>query len=163
MMYCTLKLVLARSLALHNTTPIMAMAKLTQRRLFIFSFRKTTANNADTIGKVRLIIAPLLAVDCCVPIVINTCAGNCPSSASIKNILRSASFLFLFFFISLYTKGSIKIVASNIGMNTVLKAPTCSCTSLIEVNCKDHIRLQANNAPQDNKDFFMQFYCGLFY
>ena len=99
---------------------------------------------------------PLLAVDCCVPNVIKTCAGNCPNNASKKNTFKSLSFLFLFFFTSLYTKGSIKIVASSIGINTVLKAPTWFCTNLMQVNCKDHIKLQANKAPQDKKDFFIQ-------
>ena len=47
------------------------------------------------------------------------------------------------------------MVASNIGRNTVLNAPTWSCTNLMQVNCNDHIRLQANKAPHDNKDFFI--------
>src|SRR5262249_35052422 len=98
---------------------------------------------------VRLMMAALLAVDCCVPMVVNTCAGNWPRSASTAKILRWPSFLFLFAFASLYTKGIINKVANNIGMKTVLKGPTWSWISLMHVNCNDHIRLQANSAPHE--------------
>ena len=142
----------------HKTTPAIANIKLTQRRGLIFSLRKTTANKAETTGKLRLMIAALLAVDCCVPMVTNTWAGNWPSKASTTKIFKSLSLLFLFSLMVLYTKGSIKIAESNIGINTVLNAPTWFCTNFIQVNCSDHIRLQANNKVHDTKDFFIQGY-----
>ncbi len=155
MIYCVPVFTPSISFIEHRVTPKMAIKKLTQRRLFIFSFNKTTASKAETTGKVRLMMEPLLAVDCCVPNVINTCAGNWPTNASKRNIFKSLSFLFLFALTSLYTNGSIKIVASSMGINTVLKAPTWPCTNLMQVNCNDHIRLQANKAAQDNKGFFI--------
>jgi hypothetical protein len=65
-------------------------------------------------------IAALLAVERCVPIVTNTCAGNWPSRASIANIFRAPGFRFLFAFTSLYTKGTMNKVASNIGLKEQL-------------------------------------------
>jgi hypothetical protein len=123
--------------------------------LFIFSLRSITASRAESTGSDRFIIAALLAVDCCVPNVIIICAGNCPAIASSTNIFRSLSFRFLFAFTSLYTNGIMNIVASSIGIKTVLKAPTWSCTSLMQTNCKDHMKLQANNAPHEISDFFI--------
>jgi hypothetical protein len=50
----------------------------------------------------------------------------------------------------------MKSVASSMGMKTVLNGPIWSCTSLMQVNCRAHIRLQANKADQESRDFFMK-------
>ena len=47
-------------------------------------------------------------------------------------------------------------VASSMGIKTVLNGPTWFCTSLMQVNCKAHIRLHANKADQESNDFFME-------
>jgi hypothetical protein len=49
----------------------------------------------------------------------------------------------------------MKSVASSMGIKTVLNGPIWSCTSLMQVNCRAHIRLQANKADQESRDFFM--------
>lgn len=60
---------LIRAFCEPKATPSMAIPKLIHRMAFISSFKKTTASKADTTGRKRLMVEPLLAVDCLVPMV----------------------------------------------------------------------------------------------
>ena len=134
----------------------MAIAKLTQRIAVIRSRRNSTANMAVATGSVRLIMAALLAREIRVPQVIITCAGKDAERRQqqvdadtfgrrtrARCGVRSRS-----------TNGISMSIASVIGPQTVNIGPTWSCTSLMQVNCSAHIRLQQNRNNQERIQIF---------
>jgi hypothetical protein len=105
-----------------SITPIIAIMKLTQRVLFIFSFKIRKANTAVITGNESVRIAALLASEYCVPHVMNTCAIKAPHKASGTNTRRSFKTFFPFLK-SFQTNGIKKIVDKSIGPQTVKYGP----------------------------------------
>ena len=133
--------------AVHDVATSEHVSTLIHLTLDILSRRKTNAKNAVNTGMASIMIAALLAVDIRVPQVTSTCPGKTPSTASSRKIsasLRSLSLPAPPAFFSPRTSGYSMRVARVMGPHTVNIGPTWSCTSLTQVNCSDHIRLQSN-------------------
>jgi hypothetical protein len=101
-----------------SNTPMIAIAKLIQRIVFIFSFSRKNANTAVITGNAKTSIAALLASEYWVPYVIKYLRRKSSQSTSCTKIKTSLIFFFPFLK-SLITNGARKIVASNIGNHTV--------------------------------------------